>query len=533
MQKIITSKGPAGSPPGIILYMVLFFFLVSFILPGKGEDPFLRCIFWILGWLTWTLGEYLTHRFWMHSQSGKKQRDQLFNHLYHHQHPNEIKITHLHRIFSLCSVLFLLWNGIGGNTYFYALTGFFSGFTLYSFMHYWLHKEWSAKWFPSLHLSHINHHCKFADKYYGVSTTLWDTVFHTHSPVQAVVGERIKLFYFNKKNDTREREKKGFKNCHSSASKLTKKHTFYFPAKLLLRNNFLFGITEVLKIFRWNGNSLRLVMRGKENAYNKFIKINTNCMKKISRWAKLHPWTSRVIIVAIYIGLNIVGIVLGKTLFALNISFPVIILYSSLLALLIGFLSYPSLNEKGVSISRKAFYWKQKTGDAILSIATFLIIVFAGNRYENQVSIFNSQAIGTAALATSIKDSTRKAYKSLAEFSASVKNADGKMLTWKERKKLLRTQLKAIKQSDDLSDGAKVGLTIACVVVAAGLIYLLLALACSLSCSGSEGAAFLVGFGGLAVVIFLLVIAFRAIYKKKGDTKKKKPEVVQPSTTTQ
>jgi hypothetical protein len=53
------------------------------------------------------------------------------------------------------------------------------------------------------------------------------------------------------------------------------------------------------------------------------------------------------------------------------------------------------------------------------------------------------------------------------------------------------------------------------VVVAIGLIYLVAALACSLSCNGSDAAALIVGIGGAALVAFLLIIAIRAITGKK------------------
>jgi len=57
------------------------------------------------------------------------------------------------------------------------------------------------------------------------------------------------------------------------------------------------------------------------------------------------------------------------------------------------------------------------------------------------------------------------------------------------------------------------------VIVALGLAALVGALACELSCNGSEGAALLVGIGGTALIIFLLIITIRAIKRGKKEPK--------------
>ncbi|HRF20009.1 MAG TPA: hypothetical protein PK977_17655, partial [Chitinophagaceae bacterium] len=58
------------------------------------------------------------------------------------------------------------------------------------------------------------------------------------------------------------------------------------------------------------------------------------------------------------------------------------------------------------------------------------------------------------------KDSSAKTYKSIREFSASIKDKEGKLLKWKERKKLLKEQVRSIKKADNLSKGDKAGLIV-------------------------------------------------------------------------
>ena len=106
------------------------------------------------------------------------------------------------------------------------------------------------------------------------------------------------------------------------------------------------------------------------------------------------------------------------------------------------------------------------------------------------------------------------------EIVASSRNETGKSLKWKERKKLLKEQISAIKKDNDMSKGAKVALIILSVAIALGLLYAVAALACNISCGGSEAGAIVVMVGGAAVVTFLLIIAIKSITGKKKKPKK-------------
>jgi len=153
------------------------------------------------------------------------------------------------------------------------------------------------------------------------------------------------------------------------------------------------------------------------------------------------------------------------------------------------------------------------------------MIVYFSNRPSE---IFNYSTPLHAALPVSTNlpsDSTLKAYKTIEAFTASLKDETGKTLKWKEKKKLLKEQIRAIKKADDMATGAKVGLIILSVLVALGLLYLVAALACNLSCSGSAGAATAVMIGGAGLTVFLLIIVIRGILgrKKKPKNNAKEP----------
>ena len=148
-----------------------------------------------------------------------------------------------------------------------------------------------------------------------------------------------------------------------------------------------------------------------------------------------------------------------------------------------------------------------------------MVIIISNNYYSgtNVFSVLNATALTNS---TSPKDSSAKTYKSIATFSASLKNENGKTLKWKERKKLLNEQIKGIKSANDMSEGGKIALIFLSVIVALALLYLVAALACEVWCTGSAAAALLVLLGGTALVIFLLVITIRGINGKKKKKQK-------------
>lgn len=247
-------------------------------------------------------------------------------------------------------------------------------------------------------------------------------------------------------------------------------------------------------------------------------------MKKISIWARNHKGLSRIIIVASFILLTALGIVTGILLTDVGVTISSAAMFVFISIYFTGLIVYPAKSLKGKRLSAAAFYMRQKSCDWLLAGSTFCMIVYFSNR---PAEIFNYSTPLHAALPVSTNlpsDSTLKAYKTIEAFTASLKDETGKTLKWKEKKKLLKEQIRAIKKAGDMATGAKVGLIILSVLVALGLLYLVGALACGLSCNGSGGAAVAVMIGGVGLTVFLLIIAIRAILgrKKKPKTPKNK-----------
>lgn len=243
-------------------------------------------------------------------------------------------------------------------------------------------------------------------------------------------------------------------------------------------------------------------------------------MRKISFWAKRHPWPARIIIVVSFVILNVLGFATGLLLADMDIILPAALMFLFILLYAAGYISYPVTNKIERGKKRLNVFARQKTCDILLAGSTFFIIVFLGNHQETlfRYSLpFNEVRASSSIIP---KDSTTKNYKSIPAFYQSLKDANGKPYGWKERKKLLKEQVSAIKKANDMGPGEKTALIILSVAVALGLIYLIGALACNLSCAGSDVAAVIVGVGGTGLVIFLLIVVIRKILGKQRHSKK-------------
>lgn len=245
-------------------------------------------------------------------------------------------------------------------------------------------------------------------------------------------------------------------------------------------------------------------------------------MKKISHWAKDHKRSARMLIIVSFVLLNVLGIATGNLLSSLDISIPELVLYLFVAAAAAGFIFYPSRSFKEQR-SKAAFYVRQKSCDLLLAGSTFFMIVCIANQPGHLFRSIQPLHATTAATTSLPKDSTLKNYKSITAFAASMKNENGKPLKWKERKKLLKDQVRAIRDSEEMSQAAKILLIILSVIVAAALILGVATLACNIACSGSEALAIVVGVVGIGLVVWLLIVVIRNILGKKGK-KVKDPE---------
>ncbi len=180
------------SPSTIIVMYALLTILFIWYYKTKinAEATLGHVLLWYaIGLISWTLGEYLLHRFLYHSI-----RDASYDHGHHylfhgihHEYPNDTKRIILPPLPSIgiAAVLFgffyvLFWAISGnGSLAFVFAPGFVNGYVAYMLVHYMVHKVPSPKTYNFWWRHHNIHHFQQHDRAFGVTTPLWDLIFRT------------------------------------------------------------------------------------------------------------------------------------------------------------------------------------------------------------------------------------------------------------------------------------------------------------------------------------------------------------------
>jgi 4-hydroxysphinganine ceramide fatty acyl 2-hydroxylase len=138
----------------------------------------------LLGFLAFTLVEYLMHRYFYHMEPDAKWKDriQYTIHGVHHDFPKDKERLAMPPFISglYAVLLYLLFDFIMGKYSLYFLPGFLVGYALYLGVHYMVHAYKPPKNFLKfLWINHGIHHYKDPDVAFGVSVPLWDYIFGT------------------------------------------------------------------------------------------------------------------------------------------------------------------------------------------------------------------------------------------------------------------------------------------------------------------------------------------------------------------
>ena len=182
----------------------------------------------------------------------------------------------------------------------------------------------------------------------------------------------------------------------------------------------------------------------------------------------------------------------------------------------IGLIIYPMKAEKKVRYSKIQFYQRQKLADLMLAGATFIMMLQLGNDYFNS-ELKPVQKVWSIAAQACYGKVTQPETEASAIENPTEKHVEKNVTSRKEKRSTLQSKVKALLSPINMSsEGGKTGLGILLIIGSIGLLFLVVALACDLSCSGAEGAAVMVGILGGAAIIFLLLKAFKMMGKKKN-----------------
>lgn len=140
------------------------------------------------GWFLWTFAEYVLNRWLLHLTGSRSVLSNPVNryHTRHHIDPEDITYSFLDPratlittvIFSFLSFILLAGTSLP------LTAGFLFGYLVFIFLHVLQHhyKAPSAGLLKILWRNHFLHHCYYPDKAFGVSTRVWDYLFHTLPP---------------------------------------------------------------------------------------------------------------------------------------------------------------------------------------------------------------------------------------------------------------------------------------------------------------------------------------------------------------
>jgi len=144
----------------------------------------------LLGLFIWTLSEYMLHRFVFHFKPHNKWQERLaflFHGIHHAQPkvktrlvmPPAVSIPLALLFFGLFYVIFSVILS-AGQWMFPAFAGFLIGYLIYDIMHYATHHfpMRNGIW-KQLKRLHMQHHYKYPNQLFGVSSPIWDYVFTT------------------------------------------------------------------------------------------------------------------------------------------------------------------------------------------------------------------------------------------------------------------------------------------------------------------------------------------------------------------
>ena len=156
--------------------LTLMGFFLAWDVEWSGMSPAWLAPCYVLGLGTWSLTEYIFHRWIYHLEWG------IFAHGHdrHHENPRAYVampwfVTPI--LFIPPQLLVATYFGVRGFSTF--LAGWFGGFIVYSFLHHSLHHyNLRFGWYRRLQSQHRIHHA-FPDTNFGVSMQYWDRVFGT------------------------------------------------------------------------------------------------------------------------------------------------------------------------------------------------------------------------------------------------------------------------------------------------------------------------------------------------------------------
>ncbi len=171
------------TPLLIFVPVVVYFFYLG--LQEPSLTPAKLALWFGLGLVTWTISEYLVHRFVFHfTPRGKfMKRVHFLCHGVHHDYPNDSKRLVMAPALSIplaAAFYFLFRLVLSESVQAPHFAGFLTGYLIYDMTHYAIHHfNLHSRLGLAIKNYHMLHHFMDSHRGYGVSSPLWDIIFRT------------------------------------------------------------------------------------------------------------------------------------------------------------------------------------------------------------------------------------------------------------------------------------------------------------------------------------------------------------------
>lgn len=223
--------------------------------------------------------------------------------------------------------------------------------------------------------------------------------------------------------------------------------------------------------------------------------------RALSRWSKENKIAALSLLVFVKTGTCVGCLFLGNELYNAGLTVPEYIKIPSLAILASALAFYPT---KYYASGAPAFgFLERKIYDASIFTAGAIVMLYGANHYDVGLQrAHNVETVVYITLPSTLFGQEKNKYLSV-------------------NKREFKQQLKAFLNNEPkpMTGLGKTTLTVLAVLAAIVLTFGVAAATCSLACNGAEIVAFLVGVGGLALVIWGLVTTIRSIHKR--PTKKR------------
>ncbi len=177
------SKVHFSVPLFIYIPIIIFFGWKGFSAEGVTLPGLIFSL--LAGLLSWTLTEYVLHRFIFHfmPSSNWGRRLHFIFHGVHHDYPNDANRLVLPPSVSipLTILFYYLFSGTIPAAYLSSFfAAFLAGYLCYDMFHYAFHHgNFSNPILKKLKQQHMMHHYSDSDHGYGVTSVLWDVIFQS------------------------------------------------------------------------------------------------------------------------------------------------------------------------------------------------------------------------------------------------------------------------------------------------------------------------------------------------------------------